>query len=385
ISINYSAYDGLVIFHAGAGQESDISSLRTDEIWSTFLTRKDLQERFDPENDDYPGFTSPDGAILKNVVIVPESEFQDYFPAENEDNSSAYLFSIYGVLAHQFGHLIGLPTLFDNNSANGRSQGIGNWGLMGTGVWNGNGYVPAQLSAWSRYYLGWENAITVRNDADNLVVDHFLNHSPEANRLYKIPISEHEYYLIENRQQNPDGSLNPYNNAPSYTFKLLPAGQQEYYPALDSLLPYFNFMTNQYIGSEWDFFLPGLGGPLASGSQLVDGSGLLIWHIDENIINEYFEQNFDTNQVNADALHKGVDLEEADGIEQLDTAVYDTFKYGSPYDSFRAGNNDYFGNQVHNGVLSLPTAAILLGRVTLSIGLLFSRSMRMANFKTDDV
>ena len=155
--VDFNNYGGLIIFHAGAGQESDIDAVNTTEIWSTFLTRKNLQATFDPENDNYPGFTTNDGAILNNILVVPEDEFQDYFPGDGQENASAYLFSIYGVLAHQFGHLLGLPTLFDNDSGNGYSQGIGNWGLMGTGVWNANGYVPAQLCAYSRYLLGWEH------------------------------------------------------------------------------------------------------------------------------------------------------------------------------------------------------------------------------------
>lgn len=363
--IDFNSYGGLIIFHAGAGQESDISKIRSEQIWSTFITRRDLQDYYEPENDSYPGYPTDDGAILKNIVLVPESQYQDYFPAEGEENAEAYLFSIYGVLTHQFGHLIGLPTLFDNDSSNGYSQGIGNWGLMGTGVWNGNGYVPAQVSAWCRMYLGWEDVITINEDTEDIVVDYFLDHNPSAKRLYKVPISSTEYFLIENRQQNPDASLNPYNGQPSYSFKLLPAGEQEYYENYPEL-PYFNFMTNRYIGSEWDFFLPGLGGPVPSGNP-VDGSGLLIWHIDENIINANFTANFDRNRINSDASHKGVDLEEADGIQNLDTAVYDIYKYGSPFDSFRKDNNDYFGNQLVDGILRLPAAESYYGGVPLEI------------------
>ncbi len=359
--INYSDYDGFIIFHAGAGQEADIEKFRTNSIWSTFLTRRLLQSAFDPDNDDYPGFQTPDGAILTNVVIVPEDQYHDYFPAEGEENASAYLFSILGVLAHQFGHVLGLPTLFDNDSSNGASQGIGNWGLMGTGVWNASGYVPAQLSAWSRYYLGWEDTVEVRQDSENLYIDHFLNHQNDATRLYKVPISEREYFLIENRQQNPDGSMDPYNNLPSYTFKLLPEGEQDYYDDYP-LLPMFNFSKNRYIGSEWDFFLPGFGQ-----DPRTDGSGILIWHIDENVIAEKFTTNFDLNRINGDARHKGVDLEEADGYQNLDTAVVSDYKYGGPYDSFRQGNNDYFGDSIHNGLMWLPTSESYYGGIPLEI------------------
>ncbi len=359
--ISYSDYDGLIIFHAGAGQETDIERNSTESIWSTFLTRRAMQAYFDPDNDDYPGFVTPDSAILTNVVIVPEHQYHSYFPAEGEEHASDYIFSLYGVLAHQFGHVLGLPTLFDNDSSNGVSQGIGNWGLMGTGVWNGNGYVPAQLSAWSRYFLNWEEYETITTDGEGFVVDHFLNHQEGATRLYKVPISEREYFLLENRQQNPDGSLDPYTSLPSYSFKLLPEGEQDYYENYPDL-PYFNFMKNRYVGSEWDFFLPGYGM-----SPHTDGSGILIWHIDENVIAENFTLNFDRNRVNGYAPHKGVDLEEADGFQHLDTPLMHDYKYGGPDDSYRAGNNDYFGNGSHEGLTWLPTAESYYGGIPLEI------------------
>ena len=365
--VDFNQYGAVIIFHAGSGQESDIEGIRSDEIWSTFLSRKSLQAAFDPENDDYPGLVTDDGAILTNIVIVPEHEYQDYFPAEGEPDAGIYIFSLYGVLAHQFGHILGLPTLFDNDSSNGTSQGIGNWGLMGTGVWNGSGYVPAQLCAFSRMFLGWEEPIVIDSDVTDLRVDQFLDHDPDALRLYKLPISDTEYFLIENRQQNPDGSLDPYTNQPSYSFKLLAEGEQDYYEDYP-LLPFFDFMKNRYISSEWDFFLPGLGGPLAPGQGVLDdGSGLLIWHIDEQVIAQNFTANFDRNRINADSRHKGVDLEEADGIQHLDTGLYDIYKWGSPFDSFRAGNNDYFGNPTYNGLMHLPSAESYYGGVPLEV------------------
>lgn len=372
--VDFNQYGGIIIFHAGAGQEADLSGLRKGSIWSTFLTRRHLQNAFDPQNDSYQGVPTNDGKYLTNLAIIPEDQFHDYFPVPPSSDADMYLYSIFGVLAHQFGHIIGLPTLFDNDSSNGGSQGIGNWGLMGTGVWNGNGYVPAQLCAYSRVLLGWDQPIVISSSGTNIPVDHFDNHFPDAHRVYKIPITETEYYLVENRQQNPDGSLDPFANQPSYSFKLLPDGQQEYYqdnpatPENESLLPYFNFMTNSYAGSEWDFFLPGLGGPLPPNSALLqDGSGLLIWHIDENVIAENFTANFDRNRVNADASRKGVDLEEADGLQQLDAVSQDVYRYGGPFDSFRSGNNSYFGNAYHNGLLSLPIADSNYGGVPLEI------------------
>ncbi len=367
--IDFSQYGGIIIFHSGAGQETHIDSNipRTDSIWSTFVTRKDLQFDLDPENDEFQGIATNDGIFLKNMVLLPEWEFHDYFPQPPDPNASSYIFSLYGVMAHQFGHLLGLPTLFDNVSSNGESQGVGNWCLMGTGVWNANGYVPALPSAWNRYYMGWEEVETISESSTGLQIDHFLNQEPQHPTIYKIPISSQEYFLIENRQQNPDGSLDPYNGQPSYSFRLLPEGEQDYYEDAP-LRPAFNFSENRYKGSEWDFMLPGLGGPLLPGETTVyDGSGLLIWHIDENIIEENFSPDFERNRPNGNAQHKGVDLEEADGIQNLDIATFDYYMYGGPNDAFRQSKNDYFGNALHNGLLSLPTAESYYGGVPLEI------------------
>ena len=132
---------------------------------------------------------------------MPESEIQpDYSEGDIK-------YGMLGVLAHEFGHLLGLPTLFDNYSSNGRSAGIGNFGVMGTGVWNANGYVPPLPCAWSRYYLGWEdnNVINITTDEENCKIAYPMMNTLTP-KLYKINISPKEYFLIENRQQNPDNS-----------------------------------------------------------------------------------------------------------------------------------------------------------------------------------
>ncbi|MCD6176649.1 MAG: hypothetical protein J7K29_02310, partial [Candidatus Cloacimonetes bacterium] len=277
---------------------------------------------------------------------------------------------IFGVIAHQFGHQIGLPTLFDNNPDNGKSYGIGGFGVMGTGVWNANGFVPPLPCAWSRYYLGWEddNIIEINSSFENLSLVFPMAEDDDTAKLYKINISESEYFLIENRQQNPDGSY--FINADgdtlaTYTFQTIP--DQKVYPEGHPYAgqPKFDFMGNSYAGCEWDFYLPGYGFGAAPEN---DGSGILIWHIDENVINENFTPDFEIHSVNGDASHKGVDLEEADGIQQLDTILhgYSSF-YGSKDDSYREGNNTYFGKNYHNNLFSTPTAESYYGGIPLEI------------------
>jgi hypothetical protein len=92
---------------------NNFQPLSTNSIWSTIITRKDLQRFYDPENDDYPGYPTNDGIYLTNIGILPEDQFHDYFPVEGENLYEYYLFSLLRVLTHQFGRMLGLPSLFD--------------------------------------------------------------------------------------------------------------------------------------------------------------------------------------------------------------------------------------------------------------------------------
>jgi len=363
--IDFNNYDAIILIHAGAGEEADGNETNEDELISTFLSRRSLQAGLDPENDDFPGIETNDGIYLTEFVIIPETEWQpDSVP--NVDT----IYGIFGVIAHQFGHQIGLPTLFDNNKDNGRSYGIGGFGVMGTGVWNANGFVPPLPCAWSRYYLGWEddNMVEINSSYENLSLVFPMAGDEETPKLYKINISEDEYFLIENRQQNPDGSF--FVNAggdtlATFTFETI-AGQNVYPPGhAYAGQPKFSFMENSYAGCEWDFYLPGFGFGAAPEN---DGSGILIWHIDENIINENFTPDFEIHSVNGDSSHKGIDLEEADGIQHLDSTLHGVSSfYGSKDDSYREGNNTYFGKNYHNDIFSTPIAESYYGGIPLEI------------------
>ena len=175
-----------------------------------------------------------------------------------------------GVWCHEFGHELGLPDLYDTD---GTSEGIGNWGLMAGGSWGNNGETPVYFSAWSRFWLDWIEPINVTGDINNLILEPIEN----GGKVYRLPIpgdsiNSNEYFLIENRQQ-----------------------------------------------IKYDAYLP--------------GEGLLIWHIDENVL--YSKWN--SNRVNRDEEHKGVDLEEADGKNDLDFKV----NRGDAEDAYTSGS---FGN-----------------------------------------
>lgn len=122
-----------------------------------------------------------------------------------------------GIMAHEFGHVLGLPDLFDTdftlagNSMDPAedSAGIGYWGLMGHGTrgW-GDAGGPNPFSAWSLARLGWigpgnGHLVTLEDDAADLAFE-----DPYGNSIvYKLqfPLSTGEprsavYYLLEHRR-----------------------------------------------------------------------------------------------------------------------------------------------------------------------------------------
>ena len=170
---------------------------------------------------------------------------------------------IVGVLAHEYGHAMDLPELFDRthqrdkiNSAS-HSAGIGRWGVMASGNlgWEhtptgksdpvNDG--PNPMSMWSRVEVEWVDPVVLEADQSGVEVQKVTSSS---NSAYKIPISESEYFLVSNRQKTG--------------------------------------------GSAYDIYMP------------EGGSGLAIWHIDEDA-----GSGDDANEYER---HKRVDLECADGL-----------------------------------------------------------------------
>jgi hypothetical protein len=249
---------------------------------------------------------------------------------------------------------------------------------MGTGLWNAAGYVPPLPVAWCRIYLGWENCETIDSAALEAELTHPAGYGSGIPAAYKVMISDDEYFLLENRQQNPDGStfVNSVGDTlATFSFEIIE--NQQYYPEGHAYAgqPYFDFMENTYAGCEWDFYLPGYG----EGDALEqEGSGICIWHIDELVMNEKFNPAEEINVPNGDETHKAIDLEEADHNQGLDLYGY----YGSKDDTYRNGNNDYFGYREYNGLPWTPTAESYYGGIQLEI-FAISESANVMSFSVD--
>lgn len=159
--------DAVIVFFAGPGKESHAADDDQRDPWSNFTTLARLVQGFD------------------RGCVVAEQELP---PFEN-----------FGVLCHEFGHLLGLPELYATGGL--PQEGIGVWGLMGHGTWLEKGAAPPHPEAWSKARLGWVDVQEI--GSTTLGVE--LPAVEEVPRVVRIPAvpggRREEYYLLENRQR----------------------------------------------------------------------------------------------------------------------------------------------------------------------------------------
>ena len=169
--IDYSIYDvdqdgeveSFFLVHAGPGAEA---TGNPDHIWSH---RSSVNVQTD------------DGVKVRDYTTEPEGQG-------------------IGVFVHEFGHVLGLPDLYDTDYS---SSGNGDWTVMASGSWTGGGTRPVHYDAWSKVTLGWVEPIVIeQNDVihNPFEVPRVEDHPV----IYKLPVKlmpNWEYFLVENRQK----------------------------------------------------------------------------------------------------------------------------------------------------------------------------------------
>ncbi len=300
--IDFSQYDCFIIFHAGVGRDIDLVALTgTDpapsDLPSLTFNLNGFQRIFGA---DFQGFPVNNGAArITNTLVIPSTEAREI---DGIGGKILLELSTNGLLCASFGSYLGLPDLF--NTETGRS-GIGRFGLMdGEGFFNYNGALPPEPSAWERLALGWARPIELQGiNTFFKLPAHSLHQNPDS-ALIKIPITSREYLLLENRQRNPRGT--------GVTLTIHRSGQTFEQTFLqdqnDFRFENLRALRGQIIASNnYDWTLP-----TAEVNNVRYNGGILIWHIDEDII----EQNRPQNRINTGRI-KGVKLLEADGSDDI--------------------------------------------------------------------
>ncbi len=339
--IDFSQYEHVFIIHAGAGQETDIGGDSPNQIWSSFYDRGDIRDAQD--DDDSPGLPTEDtlggdAFFVDNFTVVPSHASQDFATV-----------GTLGIWVFELGSRVGMVPLFDSTPAGGPdSQGVGNFCLMAYGIFNVNGFVPAFPCAFNRMLAGWLDPVVVdASDTPAVIRLSDVNTGSASDTLcVKVPITDSEYFLITNRVHDANfDSLFTFGDPDS---DLVPDN------------------TDSLEGAEFDFFLTDLTNPFVYrfdpdyGFDVLfrhTGSGVYIWHVDERVVTDAEERGYLPDDYSA---RKGVDLEEADGVQDLDRPGAAALALGAHFDSYRLGD----GNQPVFGPDTKPASGSNAGAKT---------------------
>ncbi|MFH1007809.1 MAG: right-handed parallel beta-helix repeat-containing protein [Candidatus Latescibacterota bacterium] len=124
-----------------------------------------------------------------------------YISGGSTQKASNFQYAV-GLMAHEYGHALGLPDLYDTFYLGESDQpivddsaGIGRWGLMGRGSlgWDG---ILSPFCAYSLAKLGWVEVIEISGDALGVQIGEI----GAAGKIYQVPIAEDEYFLLEHRR-----------------------------------------------------------------------------------------------------------------------------------------------------------------------------------------
>ena len=161
-----------------------------------------------------------------------------------------------GLFAHELGHSLGIPDLYDTDVGSATS-GVGSWSLMASQFLSttNNSDTPPHMDPFSKSFLGWVTP-TVHAAGDRFVKS-----------IARVEDSGEVHEFLSN-----------------------PSGFQ--------------------IGGSGEYFLVENRQQVLFDAQLV-GCGILVWHIDE-------AQTGNQNGGHTAGTHRLVDIDEADGLAELD-------------------------------------------------------------------
>ena len=159
----------------------------------------------------YAGYGNDDGYSKvglfrshKDEVTVKQGEYktQDYIITPELDGIEGTTISPFGVVCHEYGHVLGAPDFYDHN---GVYPGTGFYDLMGLGCKNDEGRCPAHNNPLTKFWLfGWTPAI---NLVQRLIMPtdvnkkYILKPSHENKDFWVLPTGDDDMFLLECRKK----------------------------------------------------------------------------------------------------------------------------------------------------------------------------------------
>ena len=331
--MDLSGYDtsntAFVIFHAGVGKDINLETIfgydpYPYDISSIYLGYKNLQEL------QINGFTTKSGFVIRNSMVIPSTELRDLSLISG---NTLLQLGINGIFAANVGSYLGLPDLFNTVTEN---TSIGRFGLMdGQSIFSYNGIFPPEPSAWEKIYLGWITPVVISSGDQYISLKTSSKNSATDSTIYKVLINSKEYFLVENRNRNYDNSgQTVYTRNRAFRDSLNFTKDVPGFVNYDIYAVNGNIIDVKYL----DWSMPG-----AIADTCNFSGGILIWHIDENII----DAKISSNTINGDIKNRGVKLMEAKGSQDIG------IKYNTPFGDVIS--DGYFSDFWYKGNHYVPT------------------------------
>jgi len=318
-----------IVFHAGLSQDFSYPSFDPTiyDLKSAYIDQE-MMGNINP--------VEISGDYINAGILLPETQNIIYYDVVedifgNPDYGTEDLCDIQvgltGIFAFLLGYALGLPEMFDTTTGD---PGIGYFGLMDYGSNNGRGIIPAPPSPWTRSLPtpAWSNINKIKL-IQGIENDYTLNALDIDNQIIKVDISENEYFLIENRNNWIENGVN-----------------------IDSLRRK-NKISENTLGHWFDSVVDGFPNDkiqIDEETQVITGfdhydyglpgSGILIWHINNPDSATYHIGP------NSNLHHRYIQIEEADGAQDIGTQSYAFFASDDPtlgthWDLWFLGNEGY--------------------------------------------
>ena len=184
---DFSQYD-----NDGDGEAESIFICHSHEGCETSLNANDIQSHVSRISQMGGTARVYDGVTVDRYACV--AELQSTSPLKHVE---------IGVWCHEYGHILGLPDLYDVGRwcTGTMGWGIGAWGLMSFGGWGGDvvsPHSPAHMCGWSKIQMGWVNPGLVWVTPGSVAT---LFRLEDNAHVFKIGMDmQHtEYFLVELR------------------------------------------------------------------------------------------------------------------------------------------------------------------------------------------
>ncbi|MBH9968205.1 immune inhibitor A [Bacillus enclensis] len=250
--------DHLMVIHSGVGEEAGGGSLGSDAIWS---------HRWSLEG------PTPIGGTEAAVPYWGGAMAAFDYTIEPEDGAV-------GVMAHEFGHDLGLPDEYDTVYSGG-GEAVSYWSIMASGSWAGDipGAQPTGFSPYAKEMLqnsavvdsegtqgnwlsGTEISLGNVEEKDYEFLLDEANTKGENNDVVKINLPQKETVINEPFSGSSEyfsGSADGLDNSLSTTVDLTDASSAQ-----------FNFKTWYDIEKDWDYAYVTVNGDPITGNITTD-------------------------------------------------------------------------------------------------------------------